>query len=89
MATVIKECKVCGKRYVGCTTAEKYDGVFRYQTVTCSPECGAIYLARVMASRGISAEPQKTEPETARPAAEKKTRKRSVKKKEQAAQAEE
>ena len=54
MANVIKICKVCGKRYEACSNAEKYDGVFRYQTVACSPECGAIYLAQVMESRGLS-----------------------------------
>ncbi len=61
MANVTKVCKVCGKSYLGCTNAEKYDGIFRYQTVACSPECGAIYLAQVMESRGIkqeSAEPE-------------------------------
>ena len=54
MANVIKTCKVCGKKYEGCSNAEKYDGVFRYQTVACSPECGAIYLARIMEARGLS-----------------------------------
>ena len=52
MANVIKTCKVCGKKYEGCSDAEKYDGVFRWQTVTCSPECGAIYLADVCRARG-------------------------------------
>lgn len=53
MANITKICKVCGKRYEGCSNAEKYDDVFRYQTVACSPECGAIYLARVLESRGL------------------------------------
>ena len=56
MANVIKTCKVCGKKYEGCSNAEKYDGVFRYQTVACSPECGAIYLAQIMEARGLSAD---------------------------------
>ena len=54
MAQVTKICKVCGRPYYGCTNAEKYDGVFRYQTVACSPECGAIYLAEVLKARGIT-----------------------------------
>ena len=76
MAIVNKICKVCGKKYEGCTDAEKYDGVFRYQTVTCSPECGSIYLAQIMKSRGVvqdSAEPNQVE-------SDKKAKKRSLKK---------
>ncbi len=76
MAIITKTCKICGKKYEGCTNAEKYDGVFRYQTVACSPECGAIYLAQIMKSRG--AEQESSESEQIEPA--KKTRKKSVKK---------
>lgn len=76
MAIVTKICKVCGKKYEGCTNAEKYDGVFRYQTVACSPECGAIYLAQIMKSRGATQEAV----ESAKIEPEKKIRKKSTRK---------
>ena len=50
MATATKICKVCGKEYPYCRTVFK-PGVFRYQDVACSPEHGAIYLAKVEAAR--------------------------------------
>ena len=53
MAAVSKECRVCGKMYKACRTANVPDGVFRWQDVACSPECGSIYLQRVMESRGL------------------------------------
>lgn len=53
MANFIKQCRVCGKSYETCRslsmTASK---TFRWQDVACSPECGAIYLEQVLASRG-------------------------------------
>ena len=51
MATAILKCRVCGKEYEGCRTAKKVDGVFRWKEVSCSPECGAIYLDRIRKSR--------------------------------------
>ena len=51
MATAIKKCKVCGKEYEYCHTAKSVADIFRWQDVACSPECGAIYLAKVRASR--------------------------------------
>lgn len=51
MATATKKCRVCGKTYEACHTARHIAGVFRWQEVACSPECGSIYLARVEESR--------------------------------------
>lgn len=53
MATVTKICRVCGKEYEACRSANRTSGVFRWQEVACSPECGAIYLQRINESRGI------------------------------------
>lgn len=56
MATAIKKCRVCGKEYEYCHTVRRVAGVFRWQDVACSPECGASYLAQIEASRaGIHA----------------------------------
>lgn len=52
MPKAIKTCKVCGKEYEACHTNKSYNGTFRWQDVACSPECGAIYLAQIRASRG-------------------------------------
>lgn len=47
-------CQVCGKQYKACKNyRHNIDGVFHYQDVTCSPECGEIYLRRVAIARGI------------------------------------
>ncbi len=51
MATAMKKCKVCGCEYEYCHTVKRIAGVFRWQDVTCSPEHGSIYLARIEASR--------------------------------------
>lgn len=51
MATAIKKCRVCGKEYEACHTLKTAAGVFRWQEVACSPECGSIYLARIKESR--------------------------------------
>lgn len=53
MATAIKICRVCGKAYEACHTLKRVAGVFRWQEVACSPECGSIYLAKIEASRAI------------------------------------
>ena len=50
MASVTKKCRVCGASYEACRSA-KQNGVFRWQEVACSPECGAIYLAEINESR--------------------------------------
>ena len=54
MATAIKVCRVCGKEYEACHTLKRIAGVFRWQEVACSPECGSIYLAKIEASRAVT-----------------------------------
>lgn len=56
MARAVKVCRVCGKEYEACRSANSAGGTFRWQEVSCSPECGAIYLERVIASRAGKAE---------------------------------
>lgn len=51
MPKAIKTCRVCGKEYETCHTARSASTAFRWQDVACSPECGAIYLAEIRASR--------------------------------------
>jgi len=52
MATAVKTCRVCGKQYEACRTMmNRAAGVFRWQEVACSPECGAEYLRRVTEAR--------------------------------------
>lgn len=53
MPKVMKACRVCGRQYEACRTPGNAVGVFRWQEVACSPECGAKYLARLERSRGI------------------------------------
>lgn len=53
MASATKKCRVCGKDYKACRSNKRDIGVFRWQEVSCSPECGAIYLKRINESRGI------------------------------------
>lgn len=45
-------CKVCGKIYTPCRSVYGYSGVFNWQEVACSPECGEEYLRQVMIARG-------------------------------------
>lgn len=63
MATATKKCRVCGKEYKACRTVSNVAGIFRWQEVACSPECGSIYLAKIEASRskGTIIEPDKGE----------------------------
>lgn len=51
MPKATKICKVCGKEYEYCHTERRVAGIFRWQDVACSPECGSIYLAKIRASR--------------------------------------
>ena len=48
---VTSTCRVCGKEYVPCKNAKYDPKVFNWKEVACSPECGGIYLERVIASR--------------------------------------
>ena len=52
MASAWKKCRVCGKEYEACRNLNRIAGVFRWQEVACSPECGAEYLRQIMESRG-------------------------------------
>lgn len=51
MPTAVRTCRVCGKSYEACRTMSKAAGVFRWQEVACSPECGTEYLRRVTEAR--------------------------------------
>lgn len=44
-------CRVCGKEYTPCKNSRYDPNVFNWKEVACSPECGAVYLERVIASR--------------------------------------
>lgn len=61
MATIIKKCRVCGKDYEACRSVTPQVGVFRWQSVACSPECGAEYLRLLRISRGQLVEPEQKE----------------------------
>lgn len=70
MPKVMKTCRVCGRSYEACRTVNNTLGVFRWQEVACSPECGSVYLQKLNESRGIATK-KKPEPEpVAVPAAE-------------------
>ena len=55
-----KECRVCGKSYEACHTQRpNLNSEFRWREICCSPECGQIWLERVIASRtSVSVEPE-------------------------------
>lgn len=55
----MKKCRVCGKEYEACRNTKVQPGVYRWREVACSPECGDIYLQRVLESRGISPKKEK------------------------------
>jgi len=54
MASAVRTCRVCGKQYEACRSANRTAGIFRWQEVACSPQCGSIYLQRINESRGIT-----------------------------------
>ena len=54
-----KKCRVCGKDYDPCYSTGLQNGVFRWREVSCSPECGAIYLRQIQESRGLTIEETK------------------------------
>lgn len=62
MAKVTKICRVCGKEYEACQTPN-LSNTFRWQDVSCSPECGAKYLHAVRVARGEVIEGSKSESE--------------------------
>ena len=84
MPTIMKECRVCGKKYEACRSVfQNSSTTFRWQDVACSPECGAEYLRRVNEARGLI--PAAVDTETASETHTKKTRKRSQKVKDEVA----
>lgn len=50
----MQKCRVCGKEYEACHTLRPASNIFRWQAVACSPECGEIFLARILASRATT-----------------------------------
>ncbi len=68
MPKVTRVCRVCGKTYEACRSTDKIAGVFRWQDVACSLECGAEYLRRVNEAR----HPAPEEPPRAENAAKRK-----------------
>ena len=86
MASVIKICKVCGKEYEYCHT-NRPAGLFRYQDVACSPECGAEYFRRVAIARGEL--PAEAAEVTEQPAPEAKTEKKVTRRRKRKSEAEE
>ncbi len=59
MSSTLKKCRVCGKEYEACRSANRGDSVFRWREVACSPECGAIYLNQINESRNHASAPKK------------------------------
>ena len=51
MAYGTKTCRVCGKEYKACVSPKRKEYTFRWQAVSCSPECGSIYLEELIKSR--------------------------------------
>lgn len=47
----IRKCRVCGKEYEACNAADMPVNAFRWQRVSCSPECGEMYLDLIKESR--------------------------------------
>lgn len=58
MALNKKKCKVCGKEYRACNPIGLDTGKFRWQAFTCSPECGSVFLERLIASQSKITEPK-------------------------------
>lgn len=56
MALATKKCRVCGAQYEACRSAKTNAGIFRWQEVACSPECGAQYLKLITESRNMKQE---------------------------------
>lgn len=73
MASAVRTCRVCGKQYEACRSANRTAGVFRWQEVACSPECGSIYLQRINESRGITGKKNKAKRATTKQAVVKAT----------------
>lgn len=48
------KCRTCGKEYTPCCNTNSKPGVYRWREVACSPECGEIYLQKILESRGLA-----------------------------------
>lgn len=70
MASEKKTCRVCGSEYEPCRTATRHPNVFHWQEVACSPECGAVYLQRIVESRKPAASSKWNKPKRAAQQAE-------------------
>jgi len=55
MAKGTRICQVCGAEYEYCHSVKTWDGINRWQDVTCCPEHGAQYFARVLKNSGAKA----------------------------------
>lgn len=51
-----KVCSVCGNTYESCKSVRTGRPVFNWREVSCSPECGQVYLEMVMESRNKKSE---------------------------------
>lgn len=47
----LAECRVCGKPYKICINCGRSGSGYNWRRVACSPECGDIYLQRIIESR--------------------------------------
>lgn len=61
MPVAKKTCRVCGKAYEACRSAKRMAGVFHWQEVSCSPECGTEYLRMVNEARAPISQPPEVE----------------------------
>lgn len=58
MSLNIKKCRVCEKEYRACNPLGSNTKKFRWQAYTCSPECGSVFLERLIASQSKTTEPE-------------------------------
>lgn len=47
----LAKCRVCGKPYKICINCGRSGSGYNWRRVACSPECGDIYLQRIIESR--------------------------------------
>ena len=61
MSKIKSVCRVCGKPYEVCSS-KRIGTSYRWQEVSCSPECGMIYLERIIQSRSPLLSEYETKP---------------------------
>ena len=76
------QCRVCGKEYTPCRSLLYNPSVFNWREVACSPQCGQIYLDRIIASRAPVEEAPASAEVTIEEAPKKAARKKRTVKKE-------